>query len=142
MRGRSKEPLRKKKAMSLLGLFILSLAAWASMPPLAEGAEPRLPENARKSAYGDRWECDPGYQAKDGGCVPVVVPENAYATGSSYGKAWECKRGFKEEDRSSCVPFVIPEGAFLDASGASTCANCSGKSAKATRGQHNKSSSR
>lgn len=118
MKGALREPLRKTKALRLLGLFTLSLVAWASMPPLADGADPRLPENAQKSAYGDRWECDPGYQSKDGGCVPVVVPENAYATGSSYGKAWECKRGFKEVDRSACIQFVIPEGAFLDASGA------------------------
>ncbi|MEL7081125.1 MAG: hypothetical protein AAGK82_06910, partial [Pseudomonadota bacterium] len=52
------------------------------------------PEDAQKRSYGSGWNCNLGFRVVDGNCVPLDVPENAFATGRSYGTGWACRRGF------------------------------------------------
>jgi hypothetical protein len=46
----------------------------------------------------------------------LVVPDNAYASGSAYGKGWECAFGFNAKD-DFCIAVEVPANAFLDARG-------------------------
>ena len=82
----------------------------------ANAAEAEVPENATARSHGSGWTCDPGYRKSGEECLPVIVPEDAYATSGDYGRGWDCRHGFRE-DSERCLPVQIPANAYLDASG-------------------------
>lgn len=98
-------------------LSFIALTVSAAPGAFAQRNSGPVPDNARKASYGDRWECNAGFQAKDGLCVPVVVPAGAYPTNKSYGKGWHCQRGYTEVNRETCVMIAVPQNAHLSASG-------------------------
>jgi CheY-like chemotaxis protein len=51
---------------------------------------------------------DRGYQERDGACMKVAVPSNAYLVSSVYGRGWECGRGFRRQDMKCGSPSKSP----------------------------------
>ena len=56
----------------------------------------------------------PGVTAERTG--PVVVPDNAYATGSIYGSGWACVYGYRQR-AGACDEVMVPANAYLNSNG-------------------------
>ena len=78
----------------------------------AQGIANTIPANASASTYGYGWQCDGGFRKKDGACVVVTVPANAFLTDSSYGSGWKCKHGYKQNS-DACDPVALPANAYI-----------------------------
>lgn len=98
--------LRPAVASAMLVLMVLGNFAHAD-----NAAKASLPENARKSSYGNGWDCVSGYVRTDEGCARVAVPANAYLDAS--GSGWACERGYRNTNRA-CTPVQVPSNAYLD----------------------------
>ncbi|MBO6519938.1 MAG: hypothetical protein JJ900_03515 [Rhodospirillales bacterium] len=75
-----------------------------------------IPEHAyaTTSDYGKEWACLRGFLERDGKCIPIVVPDNAYL--NARGDRWECRRGYRKT-RDACELITVPENAFLTKQG-------------------------
>ena len=73
-----------------------------------------IPDHATTPRFGGGWDCERGYRKKDGSCIAVKLPSNAYATDSALGLGWKCRRGFKEV-KGACVTVDVPEHGYLTA---------------------------
>ena len=62
----------------------------------------------RAPRYGNGWECKRGYLEKSADCVRIVVPPNAFLTGTD----WKCDRGYRRLG-DSCAPINLPENGYL-----------------------------
>ena len=71
------------KCASLALLILVTAVGGSGAQQLSEG----IPDNARKKSYGDGWECIRGYNEVKGACAKIVIPKNAFPTGSSYGES-------------------------------------------------------
>ena len=71
---------RAALAILLIGTLIVSSSA--------EAQTVGFPDNARKSRYSEGWECVRGFKRVEDRCVKIVMPKNAFATGSSFGRSW------------------------------------------------------
>ncbi len=100
-----------------LGIAIaLSGAVAAQATSSAKDAAGNMPKNASPKSYGIGWECDRGYRADEGRCMPVKIPMNAYATKSSFGRVWNCKRGYARKN-DTCAEIEVPEHGYLNSDG-------------------------
>lgn len=98
--------LRPAVASAMLVLMVLGNFAHAD-----NAIQVSLPDNARKSPYGNGWDCVSGYVRGDEGCTRVKVPANAYLDAS--GSSWACERGYKNAN-NACSPVQLPSNAYLD----------------------------
>ena len=96
-------------AVAVIALLILAgLLARAE----AQVATSEIPENASEKRYGPGWRCDAGFQKAGDACELVVLPANAYLTGSEYGTGWACSYGFRQRG-DLCTRVRLPEHAHI-----------------------------
>ena len=95
-----------------LALFVLTILSVTTNTTFARSPTSNVPENAHKKSYGTGWECDRGFQERDGACLIVAIPENAYPTDQDYGQVWKCSRGFLREGKV-CAAVRVPANAYL-----------------------------
>ena len=94
---------------------VAGMSAFMAFSAIAQDGTGPVPENAEARSYGDGWNCALGYRVDGAECLPVEVPENAYATWRSYcpgcapisvpanaflrsyGYGWQCERGYRQD---------------------------------------------
>ena len=54
--------------------------------------------------FGDRWDCERGFERNRASCTAVIVPPHAHVDAS--GHAWECDSGYTTGSRY-CVPSAV-----------------------------------
>ena len=101
----------------LVRIVALSLAVFFSQTSSVTAETGLTPENAHSIGVGSRWQCDAGFRLSDGVCEPVVIPDNARASGKSYGSGWECLRGYRLMGSAKCQKVEVPENAYLAPNG-------------------------
>lgn len=103
-----------RRIKACFSVALLSFLIFGS--PAAFAGTVKVPENAHPKGYGSGWECDKSYREKNGSCVAISIPDNAFSTKSKFGQGWECSWGFRQ-DGARCIALVIPENAFLNSFG-------------------------